>query len=347
MGESPAVGRAVGGLFKNTGRHTPLTQPVSDEAVGDGGRSDLGRTLILGAELLTSPGALVVFFEVLPDQIGAEHVVRLPCGGQPRGIQIAIVHIRIVEAVVIKAVTLGHRGRSPHREGVAQRNIDHHLAPHGTMVAGLCLEHGVEVGPWQIGDHIDHAAGGVASIQRALRPPQHLDPVHIQVFLLEQAISDQRGVVEADSHGRIAAGRNRLGPDPADREVIHAEIGLGEADVGDGAHQFRAALDLQRVEGLGRKGRDRDRHVLDRFFALLGRDDDVSNRRGRAVRRGLSQGRRRHGQCKNGYSRGQARMNDRCRHLNPSPGSAPFPNGPQTFPRRQFRSTGRGGAGSG
>src|SRR3546814_18349924 len=89
----------------------------------------------------------------------------------------------------------------------------------------------------------------------------------------EQAIADQRRVVEADRDRGIARGRNRLRPDAADREVIAAEIALREIDVGYRANQFGPALDLAVVERLGREGADRDRHVADLFLALLRRDD--------------------------------------------------------------------------
>src|SRR3546814_17826557 len=66
----------------------------------------------------------------------------------------------------------------------------------------------------------------------------------------EQAIADQRRVVEADRDRGIARGRNRLRPDAADREVIAAEIALREIDVGYRAHQIGPALDLSVVARL-------------------------------------------------------------------------------------------------
>ncbi|MNX92505.1 hypothetical protein D3C86_1246520 [compost metagenome] len=184
----------------------------------------------------------------------------------------------VFESVVVETVTLGQRRRRPHPEGVGQRNIDHHLAALGVVIAGLRLEHGVELGPRQVGDHVDHAASGVATVERALRAAQDLNPAHIQIFLLEQAVPSQGGVVEADRHSRVAAGRNSLGPDPADREIIHTEIVLGEADVRHSPQQLGPAVDPHGFKSLGRQGRNRDRHVLDGFLAFLSGDDDVFDR---------------------------------------------------------------------
>src|SRR3546814_10337440 len=45
----------------------------------------------------------------------------------------------------------------------------------------------------------------------------HLDPLDVEIFLLEQAVMDQRRVVEADRDARIGGRGDRLGPDAADR----------------------------------------------------------------------------------------------------------------------------------
>ncbi len=77
--------------------------------------------------------------------------------------------------------------------------------------------------------------------------------------------------------GRAVAGRaDAKVADTADREAGAGEIGLGEGDVGQGQLKIRRGLDLLRFERFGRKGADRDRHVLQTFRLALRRDDDFA-----------------------------------------------------------------------
>src|SRR3546814_5922297 len=48
------------------------------------------------------------------------------------------------------------------------------------------------------GDDIDHARGRVAAIERSLRTAQHLDTLEVEELGFDQAVADERGVVEAD-----------------------------------------------------------------------------------------------------------------------------------------------------
>src|SRR3546814_3746979 len=112
---------------------------------------------------------------------------------------------------------------------------------------------------------MDHARGRVAATERSLRTAQHKDTLEVEEFGFEQAVADERGVVEADRDRGVVRRGNRLGPDAANVEVITAEIALREIDVGHRAHQLGAALDLVVVERLGRDGADRDRPVADLF----------------------------------------------------------------------------------
>src|SRR3546814_7279743 len=88
-------------------------------------------------------------------------------------------------------------------------------------MAGFQLQIGFEIARLgDVGDHVYDAAGGVATIERALRSAQHLYPLDIEILLLEQAIADQRRVVEADRDGRVGRDGQRLGANAADREII-------------------------------------------------------------------------------------------------------------------------------
>src|SRR3546814_6147830 len=80
--------------------------------------------------------------------------------------------------------------------------------------------------------------------------------------------------------GRAVAGRaDAKVADAADREARAGEVGLGEGDVGQGQLKVRRRLDLLRFERLGRKGAERDRHVLQTFRMALRRYDDLAAER--------------------------------------------------------------------
>src|SRR3546814_9315447 len=104
--------------------------------------------------------------------------------------------------------------------------------------AGLDLHLACKAVARKRGDDMDHARGRVAAIERSLRTAQHLDTLEVEEFGFEQAVADERGVVEADRDRGVVRRGNRLGPDAANGEVIAAEIALREIDVGHRAHQL-------------------------------------------------------------------------------------------------------------
>ena len=78
MTEGAAVRRVIGRVAVEGLGQTALAQPVPQERRRHNRIADLGRARVLGAELLARPRALILFFEMLPDQVGAEAVARLP-----------------------------------------------------------------------------------------------------------------------------------------------------------------------------------------------------------------------------------------------------------------------------
>jgi len=216
---------------------------------------------------------------MLPDHIGGEVARRLPSrrgAGRP---EIAAVHRLVGHRIIVEARALGVGARYAYREGIAQRHVEHAADAPRVVIADLGLQRAFELVARLVGDHVDHAAGRVAPVKRALRPAQHLDPLDVEIFLLEQAIAQQRRVVERDRDRRVGGHRDRLGADPADREIVAAEIVLREIDVGHRAQQLGTAFDLVFVERLAGEGRQRDRHLLDRLRLFLRGDDDIGIRR--------------------------------------------------------------------
>jgi hypothetical protein len=132
-------------------------------------------------------------------------------------------------------------------------------------------------------DHLDHAAGGVAAEQRALRPVEHFDP--LDPAQVEQR-ADRRGEIDPVDIRRDAVL-------DAERRALAdaAQVGLGERAR---AHHHQARHDLAERRHLGRlhllerfagPGGERDRHVLGAFGpALRGYQDRVVVVAGRRLR---------------------------------------------------------------
>ena len=184
------------------------------------------------AELLLQARAVVLFVEVVSDQVEPRVGVRLPRQRSAYRIQIAAVDVAVVEQVVREAAALEVQARDADAERVGEGKVEHPLHLLGIEIAVFELACGVDAGEVGLGgDEVDHARGCVAAEQRALRPAQHLDPFKVVELALEQTRRDQRHVVDVD-RGRAVAGRTRAEvADAADGEARRREVGLGEADV--------------------------------------------------------------------------------------------------------------------
>src|SRR3546814_373070 len=126
------------------------------------------------------------------------------------------------------------------------RHVEHPGHPAAVIIADLALDAALE--PVQLrlgGDEVDDAASRVAAIERALRSAQHLQPLHVEEFLLEEAVGDETDIVEADRDARIGRSRNRFGADAADRDVIARKIRFTESKVRHGGEDGGDAVDLR------------------------------------------------------------------------------------------------------
>ena len=74
------------------------------------------------------------------------------------------------------------------------------------------------------GDEIDHAGGGVAAEQRALRPAQDFDPLEIEEVGFEDARTEQRQIVDVDRGRGIAGTADAKVTDAADGERRTREV---------------------------------------------------------------------------------------------------------------------------
>src|SRR3546814_5053859 len=108
--------------------------------------------------------------------------------------------------LVIITAAAGHRTRDADSKHVVdQRHVEHRQQAAAVIVADLALDIAFE--PAEIGlggDQVNDAAGRVAAVKRPLRPAQHLDPLHVEKFLFEEAVRSEEHTSELQSLMRIS-----------------------------------------------------------------------------------------------------------------------------------------------
>src|SRR5690606_38417833 len=120
------------------------------------------------------------------------------------------------------------------------------------------------------GDHVDHAGRGVLAEHRALRALEHLDPLDLAQVAEADAVTRPVHAVDDDTHRRLQADVVADRADAADaRGGDRLALGAGDGQAG---HQDLHVLDVAHAgvlqQLLVQRGY-RDRHVLQRFLALL------------------------------------------------------------------------------
>ena len=129
----------------------------------------------------------------------------------------------------------------------------------------------------RLGHDIDEARRGRLSIQRRLRPAQHLDPLDIGKIGEGARLEGQRHIVQDHRDARLDAGAEGQGADAADRDIGARRI-FRRPDAQRRRHAaqiveilHRIGLQLGLAQHLHRQG-----HILHILFALLRRHDDVA-----------------------------------------------------------------------
>ncbi len=128
-----------------------------------------------------------------------------------------------------------------------------------------------------LGDQVDRAAGGVATVERALGPAQHLDALEVQVVDEGGARAAEVNAVDVERDPRVAAWGDVLVADSAE-----ADLGVGEhhaeGEVGHRELEVAGALDASALEVVGAECGDRRCGLLGVGLALLGGDRDLLDR---------------------------------------------------------------------
>ena len=250
-----------------------------------GHAADAGLARIVDAEFLADAVAMVLFTEPFPHEVDAEPIVRLPLGAEAALPEVAVVFVDVEQRIGGEAVALQHVHRRAHRKSVAEGHVHIALQTLRVVVAAVQGDAGVVTVLRAVGEDVDHAAGRVTAVQGALRSAQDFDPLHVEEVRVAEAAADQRDVVLVHADTAVGGGADRLGADAADLEVEPAEVAAGGVDVRDRLQKVGAALDLLGLQAVGREGGHGHRHVLDRFFPPLGRNDQRLNH-GRFIVRG-------------------------------------------------------------
>ncbi len=122
-------------------------------------------------------------------------------------------------------------------------------------------------------DEVDRAAGGIATVQRALWSAQHFDAIHVEqrhrqdvgaidVFAID--VDDDRSIL-----GFVVGGRADAAHGDLHRALVLVQL-HDRRDLVDVVHVGEAGIaQLLRIDHV-----DRDRNILDALLAVLRRDDD-------------------------------------------------------------------------
>ena len=126
------------------------------------------------------------------------------------------------------------------------------------------------------GHDVDHAADGVDSEQRPLRPAQYLDALDVEEIELRLGVVAEEHLIDVEADGGGRGSRAAGGLDPSD--VGEAELEVGAGRVLEVRRTLGDVVELGHdhvVERLLGEGGDGDRDVLELLFTLLGGDRDL------------------------------------------------------------------------
>ena len=225
--------------------------------------------------MLLDAQTVVVLAEIKAHQVERGARSRLETERSAHRIHIAPVDLGIVEQIGRESVAVEVEARDPRGQGIADGHVDHALGLDAVVIAVFEFAPPGELAHFGLrGDDVDHARSRVAPEQRALRPTQHLDPLEVEIFGLEQARAEQRRSVGVDRGGAVAGDAHAQIADPANGEAGRGEIGFGEGDVGQRQLEVRRVLDLLGLQGLRVESADRDRDFLKALALALGGNDD-------------------------------------------------------------------------
>ena len=215
-------------------------------------------------------------------------------------------HLGVEEGVAIKAVGAAVIPRQDKADARSDRPGDIGIGGRGVDVAIAQRGAAFEVIARLERLHDDRPGGGIAAIERALRPFEHFDLAQRALRLVEHGIVGLENSVDDQRDRTFGVAR---AVDPADVDLVVAGFGGAGDDRHPGGQlgEILRALDIGIGDRPGVERGDRCRHLAERFIdpprrdhnlaiAVSGRvGGDRGDRDGRAIG-GLRRGRR-DGQC--------------------------------------------------
>src|SRR6185437_3151675 len=249
---------------------------------------DFGRSEVGLAKLFAGPDAVVVFLEMFPDKIGLQILGWLPAHRHAARPEVAAVDALVGDLVERVALTLCPLARDADIQTIIDDGqVDHAFEAALMIIAEFARGHRFELVAWLCGSQIHYARRRVASVQRALRSPQHLDLGDVVELLLEEMIANERNVVEGDGDGRIGCHRDGLRADAANLDRVAAEVRFRERQVRHLFHEIGAACGLCGRELFLAERGDGNGDALNVRAAQLRRGDRDGFHRGARRRRSL------------------------------------------------------------
>ena len=229
-----------------------------------------------GAQDAAGVGRAAALAQAVDGQASAGVGAQAEGEGHAGALDVFIVDVAVVGDVAQVAVArLGHDAEG-HTNAVAQLGA----AVQSDVEAAEVADAGVHLQPrfttGRLGDVADGAASGVAAVQRALRAPQHFNPLQIEHVEHGARLACDVDVVDVDRHRRVSgeqrfvsanAAHEDLGPAGGARVLLDHDVGHLDFQVIEPADLF--GLQLARTQG-----RDGQRRLLQFFLPALCRHRD-------------------------------------------------------------------------
>ena len=245
-------------------------------------------------------GVIVV---LLIEMVGGNQQVELVAGLEGDGtadrIGVAVVDIGAGELVLAIAVAAIVFARHAGEDLVGhQRAADTAFEHHGIIIAVAGAGIAAQLLGGFLGDQVDGAGGGAATVQGALWTTQHFDTFDvIEARQLRRRPRDQHAILQ-EGDSAIGAQINAGQADAANEGPIDTEL-VADRQIGNGRGERANVLDTAGADHVATNRGNGGGDLRQRLRTAGGSDDDVGDAIAGGSRR-LAKGRRRdsHGPCK-------------------------------------------------